>query len=883
MKRIIIILMAFAPSLLFSQTKVEEFANVVSNAKVLYDKGNVKEALSLVKDNKKTFEQIAGGKLLYHKMLGGYYATLSQNDKAEKEFLAIISDVSISASEKDKAEAYFGIASACLSRGDLRKAEEAFLQSYQTYQKPGLENDPYARNVQAGLGLTYYLLKDYAKARRYFTNAKYLYEKNLDFSLEYVKCLSNYSLVLNEQKDFFWAKCMIDVARNSLRQLPNAHRMGIILPVISSMSTIYADMGYYDESIGIIQEGLALCDNPNSPQAVLLYNNLAVHAIIRKDYITSVKLLTKCLSLADATQKEELMFNLAYAQWLAKDEEASTTIKNLSESIINDVSSKFCFLSNTEREKYWNYYSPYIYVLNSWLAQGKGEQNNACLYNNALFAKGLLLRTSNRIRERIANSESSEAKEQYEELMALQKRLGQQTLSNDSAQQIQERINTIDKNLTKLVQGYVSSANLRKEYDWHSIKRALGTNDCAIEFMMIPAWEGDSINPDFDYYAAIIKSDSDSPMLVKLARESEINSILGKSKSLPLNRYITNLYKWGSRTQGEKIYKKIWEPLEAALKGIKNIYYSPVGVLNTISFNAIAKDTVYIGKEYNLFQLTSTAQIEQVKENNKGMALSTALVYGGVLYDANENDLVAESRNYTLVNHITWNVKDEENESTRGGWGYLPGTKLEAETINSKLDSAGIHSTLISGFKANEESFKNKTNGNDLIHIATHGFFLADKKEVALNPFVQGHRSIDTEPNAMIRSGLLLAGANRTWTGKHVIPSIEDGILTAEEISNVNLAGTKLVVLSACETGLGEIKSSEGVFGLQRAFKLAGVQSLIMSLWKVDDNATMQLMNTFYGNWIGGMSKHDAFNNAIEKIREQYKSPYYWAAFVMLD
>lgn len=251
------------------------------------------------------------------------------------------------------------------------------------------------------------------------------------------------------------------------------------------------------------------------------------------------------------------MFNLAYAQWLAKDEEASATIKNMSESIINDVSSKFCFLSNTEREKYWNYYSPYIYVLNSCLAQGKREQDNACLYNNALFAKGLLLRTSNRIRERIAKSENNEVKEQYEELLALQKLLEMQTLSNDSVLQIQERINIIDKNLTKLVQGYVSSANLKKEYDWRSVKRMLGSNDCAIEFMMIPSWEGDSINLDFDYYAAIIKSNSDSPILVKLSKESEINSILGKSKSLPLNRYIANLYKWGTRTHGEKIYKKI--------------------------------------------------------------------------------------------------------------------------------------------------------------------------------------------------------------------------------------------------------------------------------------------------------------------------------------
>lgn len=577
------------------------------------------------------------------------------------------------------------------------------------------------------------------------------------------------------------------------------------------------------------------------------------------------------------------MFNLAYAQWLAKDEEASATIKNMSESIINDVSSKFCFLSNTEREKYWNYYSPYIYVLNSCLAQGKREQDNACLYNNALFAKGLLLRTSNRIRERIAKSENNEVKEQYEELLALQKLLEMQTLSNDSVLQIQERINIIDKNLTKLVQGYVSSANLKKEYDWRSVKRMLGSNDCAIEFMMIPSWEGDSINLDFDYYAAIIKSNSDNPILVKLSKESEINYILGKSKSLPLNRYIANLYKWGTRTHGEKIYKKIWEPLEMTLKGVKNVYYSPVGVLNTISFNAIAKDTMYIGQKYNLFQLTSTSQIKQVKKSQKEMALSTAIVYGGILYDANENDLITESRSYMVGHQTVWNVKDDESEPTRSGWGYLPGTKLEAEAIYSKLDSAGIHSTLISGVKANEESFKSKTSGYDLIHIATHGFFLTDKKEVALNPFVQGLRSVDAEPSAMIRSGLLLAGANRTWTGIHVIPNVEDGILTAEEISNVNLFGTKLVVLSACETGLGEIKSSEGVFGLQRAFKLAGVQSLIMSLWKVDDNATMELMNTFYNNWLSGMSKHDAFNNAVEKIRGHHKSPYYWAAFVMLD
>lgn len=221
MKRIIIILIALIPSLLFAQTKVAELTKLVGNAKELYDKGSVNEAMALVKNNKKKFERVDGGKLL----LGLYYAAHSQSDNSEKEYTTILSDASVNASEKDKAETCFGIATACLSRGDLRKAEEFFMRSLQTYRKLGLEDDPYARNVLSGLGTIYYYYKDYDKAAQFFTDAKYLYERNLDFSLEYAKCLANYSLVLNEQKDFFWAKCMIDVARNSLRHLPAMRNM----------------------------------------------------------------------------------------------------------------------------------------------------------------------------------------------------------------------------------------------------------------------------------------------------------------------------------------------------------------------------------------------------------------------------------------------------------------------------------------------------------------------------------------------------------------------------------------------------------------------------------------------------------------------------------
>ena len=135
----------------------------------------------------------------------------------------------------------------------------------------------------------------------------------------------------------------------------------------------------------------------------------------------------------------------------------------------------------------------------------------------------------------------------------------------------------------------------------------------------------------------------------------------------------------------------------------------------------------------------------------------------------------------------------------------------------------------------------------------------------------------------MIRSGLIMAGGNGAWTGKQIVEEIEDGILTAEEVSRLNLNGTELVTLSACQSGLGSAESSEGVFGLQRGFKMAGVKTLVVSLWNVDDEVTSELMKLFYVNWLSSGNKAEAFKKAQMAIKEQHPNPYYWAPFVMID
>ncbi len=129
----------------------------------------------------------------------------------------------------------------------------------------------------------------------------------------------------------------------------------------------------------------------------------------------------------------------------------------------------------------------------------------------------------------------------------------------------------------------------------------------------------------------------------------------------------------------------------------------------------------------------------------------------------------------------------------------------------------------------------------------------------------------------MIRSGLILTGVDNPNTGPE-----DDGILTAYEATNLKLDSTYLVVLSACETGLGEVKNGEGVYGLQRGFKVAGARFLLMSLWKVDDFATQQLMQDFYNNWLSGMAIHEAFEGAQMALRSKYPEPFYWGGFILL-
>ena len=279
-----------------------------------------------------------------------------------------------------------------------------------------------------------------------------------------------------------------------------------------------------------------------------------------------------------------------------------------------------------------------------------------------------------------------------------------------------------------------------------------------------------------------------------------------------------------------------------------------------------------------------------MKESRK---IKSASVFGGLNYDMNTQDLTIQSHNMAWNNFLIDDVDDERSlESnqlatdslmTRGGVGYLYGTLTEADSIGEILMQREIPTDMLLENYGTEESFKALSGRNrSLIHIATHGFFLTPQ-DMANNNVSNIFNATSTSDQSLNYSGLLLAGANNALKGEKIPDGIENGILTAREISMLDFRNLDLVVLSACKTGVGEIKE-DGVFGLQRGFKKAGAKTLLMSLWNVNDEATQTMMIAFYSALMNGTPKHEAFRMAQQKMRNgKFKDPFYWASFIILD
>ena len=648
--------------------------------------------------------------------------------------------------------------------------------------------------------------------------------------------------------------------------------------IYHNLGNLYFEERRFDEADSFFEKSrdilLSLNKNKSLEMAALLLdygrNLLLLNHPKSAEILKGAKELFEELGLEGHPAFLQLMAFCLGASFVDSNTFGDDLIKSTVNALSFQYSNNISIFTSLERQSYWTRMNNIKSLL---FSRRKTQYDDIELYNYLLISKGLLLGTYVSFESLLTEIPDKEVLSDFSMLKSM-KAVIQQELSRPKSERIQyldsliSVANILERKLIFKSKEYGDYSDYMST-SYTDVIKALDKHEIAVEFVNYNDFSGDGS----EVYAAMLTRRGWSvPKFIRLCNSRDLEDIVSKEPG--------QLYSQGF--VADKLYQAIWAPIENYIKKGETIYFSPSGILYKLAVESVCnRKGQRIGDLYDMRRYSSTRNI--ISANKSPIAVSSAVLYGGIIYDKSETDNISESSEH------------------RAGWEYLSGTKTEVETIGALLGDAGIYYETYEGEHADEESFNALSGRNiDVLHIATHGFFVSEEfvrrsdfymNRTSLRDIYGDGTTFDAQSlsynapindEAMLRSGLILAGGNETWTGAAASAGINDGVLTASEISFMNLSKTELVVLSACETGLGEV-SDEGVLGLQRAFKNAGAQTLIMSLWKVDDHATSLLMTDFYKNLISGKTKREAFNMAQSALRKKCKEPFYWAAFIMLD
>ena len=563
-------------------------------------------------------------------------------------------------------------------------------------------------------------------------------------------------------------------------------------------------------------------------------------------------------------------FDLGTAYFLADSlQQAYTTYKRALPKLLEIFEGHVPYLSEKEFEDFYDRYK-ISFESFKWFAlnyQTRAPIVRGDWYNFAIRYKGLLLNNSGKWRKMLKNSGDTRLLLKYQEWEDLKLEIESlKSLGSSKVDRKIDSLNMVSEVIEKELRGrseLFAKATEKKVVDWKEIQAKLKPGEAALEMLRVMKFGHskvfiDSSGPErklykpvsqvdtFQYVALIIKPGLQHPEIVMIKNGNELEGPLLAKYRFSI-RY---------RVEETNSYGSYWADIQRKLSGVKKLYFSPDGVYHLINLNTLLnpKTRKYVMDEIDI-QLTTSTRF---------------LLEKGVSDDLNQTAILVGNPDFKLRLSPTKSLKQKsqllaENSGKVRSFNpvELPGTHEEVKKIAEFLDGKGWQIQVFEQNLATLEKLRNIFKPK-VLHIATHGFF------------------VDTSTknnNAMLNSGLLLAGSGSNSTFEN---SSNEGILTARTAMNLNLDNTDLVVLSACETGLGKLANGEGVFGLQRAFKIAGAKTLVMSLWKVADNQTQELMVAFYRNWVAGLGKRQAFFKAQKEIKAKYPDPYFWGAFVMV-
>jgi len=629
------------------------------------------------------------------------------------------------------------------------------------------------------------------------------------------------------------------------------------LYALQNLGNIYRAYEVYDSAQMVWMKAIATIERGSfygTEIHLSLLNNLGELNVELENYDAGIQYLIQALKLNEARAGrnprlyQSTLFNLTSGYlWSGNYPLADQYYSVLMKELLDEVHTNFTYLSESEKIAFYRSQlsileSFYSFALDvSGIIPLQKSQNpyvnrdiTKKLYDTHIATKGLILNSTYRLKNQILHGADVNAKANYIRWESLKNKLAQLYRSDDpssaSIGQLTSQIEALEKSLIaqsrQFRQGFVS-----QPVSWKDVQSRLKKGEAAVEIIRFP---GGLI------YGALV-------LTAQTTERPDLALVLStKTKDLEKQFFKQYINAIAFRQTDTLSYQTYWEPIFRVIQknlpkgqALTKVYFSPDGIYNQINLNTLFSphEKKYLLDIVDIHQLTNTRDLVTMSQETP------------------------VRKSVALIGDPSFTVNQSSSTQT---FNNLTDTREEVDQIAAYFKTKQWRVTLLKDQEASEGAVK-KLHSGDILHIASHGFFLNSATD-------QSASLVQT----LLNSGIALAGANNPDADSN-----NDGILTAYEALSLNLDTTKLVVLSACESGLGEFHPGEGVYGLQRAFQSAGAKRVVMSLWKVDDQATQQLMTGFYKLWLTKiMDSRAAFRQSQQELRTRYPEPYYWGAFI---
>jgi CHAT domain-containing protein len=666
----------------------------------------------------------------------------------------------------------------------------------------------------------------------------------------------------------------------------------------------YMQTGDYEKALYRSEDALKIYQKQGRLQPICAFtlNNMAVSAqrigrsLIAENYYKEALSIYNNIYGEKHPNSVSIRNNLGilYEQ-SGKKEKAAALLSQTVEELLVQIDQYYNNVSEVERMHFYRTkIANNIDAFYSFVSRQKEDSLLLQMQEISLNIKNAAIYRSEKLKNIILSEENPELLKIYEEWVHLRQVISQ--IYGWPQERIKkQRINVHQLELqAEELEGRMAqkSAAISTQFDAKALttkelQTKLEEGEATLDIIHFHYRKAEGWTDSIMYYALLNKAGEDLPQLIPLSTSKKLRAIMRREVGLdPISGQQRNSY-ISNKSLNDRLYQAVWAAIEPQLKGIKRIHLAPSGWLCQLSFGSLQDpEGNYLSDRYDLRYYGAMRDFIYpnfgVKEDDE---VKTAVVFGGIDFDAK---LEAETHITTALEGGQNSSADLFSQSSISSWEALPASKKEAELIAGKLENKGISCRLLMGVEAREDSLKSflLKKAPTILHLATHAYFIAAaSRNVAEDELQVLRDKLQYEPHPLWRSGLLLSGANAAWMGGQTIAGLKDGILPAYDVAAMNLQQTELVVLSACQTGRGDVDNTEGVQGLQSAFRQAGVRYQLLTLWKVSDEASAKMMELFYDYYLSGESIPIAFQKARKALREitEFSSPFYWGAFILME